>query len=147
MSDLEIDPSLGEKILENVLNKPKNISIFNKAIIKISRNLEEYKSLLYNISYQLKNREVTTRDHREIFEDIKNKNVGWDSHIYKDFKKSQDEKDEFLNNPIQVVEGVNQCQKCGSKKTFSYTKQMRCADEGTTVFCICVQCSHRWKFG
>ena len=142
-----LDPTLGNKVLSFVLNDQKNVNIFNRAILKVSKNLEEYKRNLYNISYQIKNRQTNGKTNKQLFEEIKNGLVGWNSPIYSDFKKSQDEKDEFLNNPIQVEEGVNQCERCGSKKTFSYTKQMRCADEGTTVFCICVQCSHKWKFG
>lgn len=139
-----IDSTLGTKVLGTVLNDSKNINIFNRAILKVSKNLEEYKRNLYNVSYHIKTKKKTNK---QLFEEIKNGLVGWNASVYKEFKKSQDEKDEFLNNPIQVEEGVNQCERCGSKKTFSYTKQMRCADEGTTVFCICVQCSHKWRFG
>jgi hypothetical protein len=137
-----MNPELGEKVLGLVLNKPKNISIFNKHILKLASTPEQYKHILYNICFQLK-----SRDHREVFEDLKNGRVGWEDPIYQQYKISQAEKDDFLNNPFQVEEGVNTCQKCGSKKTYSYTKQLRCADEGTTVFCICVVCSHRWRFG
>lgn len=141
----EIDPILGKNVLQTVLNKPKNRDIFNKAIVEASRDIEDYKSNLYSICYQLKNREISKRDHREIFKDIKSGNLGWNNTLYQDFRKTQEEQDEFLDKPMDLEEGVNKCGKCGSKKTFSYTKQIRRADEGTTVFCMCSECGNRWK--
>ena len=38
---------------------------------------------------------------------------------------------------VEIEEGVMECTKCGSKKTYSYTKQTRGGDEATTVFAIC----------
>lgn len=139
-----MDSKIGENALQAVLNKPKNISIFNKAILEISRDIEDYKFNLYTICYQLKNRNFSKKDHRDIFRDIKNHKIGFNSHFYDEYRQTQKEQDDFLDKPIDLEEGVNTC-KCGSKKTFSYTKQIRCADEGTTVFCLCSICGHKWK--
>lgn len=137
-----MDSDIGKKALGLVLTKQKNIEIFNKYILQKSNTPEEYKNILYNICFHLK-----TRDHREVFEELKSSRIGWEDPIYQSYKRTQEEKDDFLNNPFQVEEGVNKCERCGSKKTYSYTKQLRCADEGTTVFCICVVCEHKWRFG
>jgi DNA-directed RNA polymerase subunit M/transcription elongation factor TFIIS len=64
---------------------------------------------------------------------------------YKIFKIKLDEIDDFLVNPFEVDEGVLDCHKCGSNKTFSYTKQTRGGDESTTVFVVCSKCKSRWK--
>ena len=37
-----------------------------------------------------------------------------------------------------------ECNRCGSNKTYSYTKQIRSGDEATTVFAICCKCNNRW---
>lgn len=64
---------------------------------------------------------------------------------FADIIKIKQEEDDFMLNPMLVEEGVNVCYKCGSKKTVSYSKQTRSADEGTTVFCMCVNCGNKWK--
>ena len=43
------------------------------------------------------------------------------------------------------TEGLLKCENCGSMKTRYVTLQTRCADEPTTVFARCLQCSHRWN--
>ena len=37
------------------------------------------------------------------------------------------------------------CEKCGCEEVRYYTQQLRSADEGTTVFYTCPQCSHKWN--
>ena len=39
------------------------------------------------------------------------------------------------------------CARCKSTEIFYEFKQIRSADEGTTVFCVCDHCSKRWKLG
>ena len=44
-----------------------------------------------------------------------------------------------------VVEGIFQCKKCGSKRTTYYSLQTRSSDEPMTNFITCVECQNRWK--
>ena len=46
----------------------------------------------------------------------------------------------------EVIEGLYTC-KCGSKKTISFTVQLRARDEGETVFVECTACNNSWKIG
>ena len=46
-------------------------------------------------------------------------------------------------NDFELQDGVEKCNKCGSYKTLSSTKQTRSADEGATVFTQCLICKHR----
>ena len=53
------------------------------------------------------------------------------------------EQNEFLIKPFELEEGVLLC-KCGSKRVFSYTKQIRASDECITTFATCAKCGSRW---
>ena len=37
------------------------------------------------------------------------------------------------------------CFKCGSNNIFSIAKQVRTADEGTSVLCECRDCHNKWR--
>ena len=69
----------------------------------------------------------------------------WNHGNFDDIKNRLSEQDNFTIKPFEVDEGVLECGKCGSKKTFSYTKQTRGGDESTTVFAVCSECNNRWK--
>lgn len=60
-------------------------------------------------------------------------------------KQLHEEEQLYLTKPIEVEEGVNVCNKCGSNRCMSYSKQTRSSDEGTTVFCMCAKCGAVWK--
>jgi transcription elongation factor S-II len=55
-----------------------------------------------------------------------------------------------LQKVIQTFAGVIStmytCPKCGSKKCTFTELQMRSADEGSTTFVTCVDCSYKWSF-
>lgn len=69
--------------------------------------------------------------------------MGWNCSIYEDIREKIEEQDNFLIKPFEVEEGVLEC-RCGSKKVFSYSKQVRSCDEGTTVFASCTECKATW---
>jgi DNA-directed RNA polymerase subunit M/transcription elongation factor TFIIS len=131
---------IGKKTLGLVLKQGQNIITFEKYIYSIAENEKEYKKILYDVCYKIKQ----GKNIRDILGNIKEGYVLWEDKEFEEFKVKQEEKDDFLTKPFEVEEGVNEC-KCGSKKTYSYTKQIRSSDEGTTVFCICVMCKNRWK--
>lgn len=81
----------------------------------------------------------------ETFSALKKGEIGWSASQYKETSKKLDEIDDYLINPFEVAEGINEC-KCGSKKTWSFTKQTRSADEPATTFCKCVMCGTSWSY-
>ena len=51
-----------------------------------------------------------------------------------------------LEKPQEALENsLYTCFKCGGNKIFSITKQVRSADEGTTVFNECRDCHNKWR--
>jgi DNA-directed RNA polymerase subunit M/transcription elongation factor TFIIS len=73
------------------------------------------------------------------------KKIGWEHPIFASVRELQIEQDEFITNPVEVEEGVLECNKCNSKKTFSFQCQTRSADEGSTTFAQCANCGNKWK--
>ena len=78
----------------------------------------------------------------DIFTILRKRKMGWNHPNFENQERKQKEYDDFLMNPPEVQEGVIECHSCGSKKTFSFSKQTRRADESATVF---VRCSHCGK--
>jgi DNA-directed RNA polymerase subunit M/transcription elongation factor TFIIS len=93
-----------------------------------------YNTLLYFYLSLLKNKKLI-----ELDDDI------WDSDVYSEVKKIQHEKDDFISNPFVVEEGAITCDKCKSNRTYSYSKQVRSADEGFTTFVTCANCNAKWR--
>lgn len=135
---------LGLKVLSEYSTNQNNVKLIENKIWSQSENNDgKYRKILYNVSG------ILMKDGaQEAYDYISNYNVEHDEFGCKDYQqiiKMQEEEEDFILNPVTVVEGVNTCHKCGSKKTISYSKQTRSADEGTTVFCCCYICGNKWK--
>jgi DNA-directed RNA polymerase subunit M/transcription elongation factor TFIIS len=76
---------------------------------------------------------------------IRNGEVGWLAPECKPFQIEEEIKEQFLENPFTVDEGVLECNKCGSRKTMSYQLQDRSGDEGTSTYGKCFQCGASWR--
>jgi DNA-directed RNA polymerase subunit M/transcription elongation factor TFIIS len=69
----------------------------------------------------------------------------WDNVFFSKIRDKIEEENNFIENPIvDIEEGIIQCNKCKSYKTFSYQKQVRSSDEGFTLFVSCVDCNASW---
>ena len=71
--------------------------------------------------------------------------VGFDHPKFDEVREKMREEQAFIDNPIQVEEGVMQCGKCKSFKTYCYQKQMRGSDEGFSTFASCFNCGAQWR--
>lgn len=131
---------VGKRVLGMYLSIPRNIDILEARINLNSPSQTVYMKNLYDCVGYL-NRGLVSEYH----EDIKLALVGFNLRIYSDFANVEQETDTFLEEDIDVTEGALSCPKCNLNKTFSYTKQVRSADEGTSVFARCYNCSHKWR--
>ncbi len=132
----------GKEALGLYLKNAKNIEAFDKLIYEISEDNEgKYNEILLEvISYIAEKKSL-----KEIVEILQDEEIGYNSQHFDDIRFLQEEQDNFIIKPFEIEEGVLECGKCGSKKTFSYSKQTRGGDEGTTVFAECASCGNRWK--
>jgi len=71
---------------------------------------------------------------------------GWEHSCYDNIRKQMDEYEAYLIKPFDVVEGVVECSKCKSRKTWSIQKQHRSADEPMTTYSTCVDCGHEFRY-
>lgn len=70
---------------------------------------------------------------------------GWNHPRFREMQQKLEEENNFIERPIvDIAEGIMQCSKCKSFKTFSYQKQVRSSDEGFTLFVNCVTCNSSW---
>jgi DNA-directed RNA polymerase subunit M/transcription elongation factor TFIIS len=71
--------------------------------------------------------------------------LGWNHPSLIHIREKVEEENKFIENPVvDIAEGIIQCGKCKSKRTFSYQKQVRSSDEGFTLFVNCVDCNSSW---
>lgn len=136
-----MDRVLGIKILNKIFKNKKNVTMFENLIFKISNNsLNTYNNLLLYVTNEISNKKSI----KNTYSNIKKQKFGWNSDNFVENKNKIEEHDHFIMNPFQIDEGVMECGKCGSRKTYSYTKQTRSGDEATTVFAICCNCNNKW---
>ncbi len=140
MSDDQLYRTLGRKALNVVLNNPKNIEII-ESLIFINSTRETYDLILYQTVGNIINKNKLS----DIVKQLKERKVGWNHKDYDIERQNLKQQDDFIENPFEVEEGVIEC-KCGSKKVFSYSKQVRSADEPMTTFATCTVCKKSWTY-
>jgi DNA-directed RNA polymerase subunit M/transcription elongation factor TFIIS len=137
----------GKNALATVLKQEKNINIIEKYIHKIAeKSEEEYVTAYKKIIYQTVGDIIKGDNIKLILDNIKNEMVGWKHTVFKDISHRIQEHDDFIINPFEVEEGVTECRKCGSKRVFTYSKQVRSSDEPMTTFAKCVKCKSNWTY-
>ena len=110
-------------------------------------NEDDEKTHIYDLVYRLHESDKSARNDicahwiRERYNDTSI----WATETFTEFKNREDEWNEHIENPYDVVEGVVQCRRCKSLKTFTYQRQTRSCDEAITLFAQCVACGKSWK--
>jgi DNA-directed RNA polymerase subunit M/transcription elongation factor TFIIS len=82
---------------------------------------------------------------KTLYDAMKSDKLGLHHKDFTEIAKKMDETDTFMNRPFDVSEGVNQCSKCKSFRTISFSKQIRGGDEGNHVFITCIDCKFRFS--
>jgi len=132
------------KALSSFLKNEKNYTNLEKYIYEsTTKEPEIYKWCVYQIIGMLLNKNLSIK---EIACEVKKGNIGWKNQTYDTIRKKIEEYDDYLVKPFEVVEGVVQCGKCHSRKTWSVQKQTRGGDEPMTTFSKCVECGNQWSY-
>lgn len=125
--------------LSDIFNNTNNITLFEELIKeKSGNNIEKKVNMIYDLCGLVLNHSI-----QECYDIIKEDRTGWCSDIFKDDIEEERIEMEFIDHPFESVDSIMEC-KCGSKRVLSFAKQTRGLDEGTTVFCKCLECKKSW---
>lgn len=137
---------------KNILKKHFDIKKTNILEKKIHTLFKEEEIYLNNI-YQIIGDVIEGKTFENILLDINNGMTGWNHTTFKEVKNNILEQNDFIENPFEVEEGVFECKAfdkktgkiCGSRRVYSYSKQDRSCDEGSSVYAQCVACKAKWR--
>jgi DNA-directed RNA polymerase subunit M/transcription elongation factor TFIIS len=133
-----------KKSLSYFLKNQKNIEILEQVIYDNSQNKTEYSN---NIKFVIG--VIFEKDLKEIVKDIKSRNTKFNSNTFDISEENIKKEVAKIQTPIEAVEGVFQCKKCGSKKTYHIAIQTRRSDEPPTIDIRCLnkECLYKWRVG
>ena len=129
----------GVEALGTVLKIQKNIGILEKNVYNLCQKIEdeeEQERVYKEYILQCVSSIIQKMPLKTILSDLKKEKVGWNHRSFDTYRFEIKERQDFIENPFIVEEGVLQCGRCQSKKVFSYSKQTRSLDEPTSVFAI-----------
>jgi len=137
----------GKVALGTILNIIKNITVIEKYIFEAAISSSEDEDVVeenYNeYLYQIIGDILAGNKLKSTLANIKSKKLGWNHSSFDEFSFRLREQDDFIMKPFEIEEGILQCN-CGSKRVFSFAKQVRSSDEGTSIFAECVACKAKW---
>lgn len=130
--------------LSTVIDKPKNVKVFIKYLNNLKLSDDEYKRAVYQVVGDIIG--LGGAKMKPVLTNVKNGSVGWKHVMFIPVEEKIQEHDDYIVHPFEVVEGIAECGKCGSKKTWSSQKQLRGCDEPMTTFTRCVICGNEWTY-
>lgn len=130
-----------EELCSLMFKKEENSKRLVKFIKNTTTSQEELEYLLYEIVVEY----LYTDNLNQVMEQVQKKEFGWNHPNFTQIRQDIQEEDDFIQNPPAVEEGVMECSKCHSKRTFSFSKQTRRSDESATVFVRCSNCNYTYK--
>lgn len=121
--------------------KKSNRERFIKFIRTMAKDDEEMKYIIYELATEF----MYCNNQQQIVDQVRKKDIMWNHPNFEFIRSEMQEEDDFLENPPEVEEGVMECARCHSKRTFSFSKQTRRSDESATVFIRCSNCNYTYK--
>jgi len=126
------------RLVKNICHKKENKTIILNQLKKFPK--EEVNDLLYELSFM----KQEGKELSEIFNYLKESKLGFQHPDFIEIIKKVKETDSFMLTPFDATEGVNQCKKCKSMRTISYSRQLKSSDEATSTIIYCIECKFRY---
>lgn len=130
-----------DELLTILFSKPSNRERFLEFVRTFAKDEEEVMYIVYEVATEF----MYCNNQHQVMDQVRKKEVMWMHPNLSGIRHELQEEDDFLENPPAVEEGVMECAKCHSKRTFSFSKQTRRADESATVFIRCSNCNYTYK--
>jgi len=127
-----------------VLKNTNNAVLLEKYVYQQTKDVEE--AIYIWCIYQVVGLLLQGTQPKQIATDVRAGRIGWCSPPYDTVAAKITEFDEYLVKPFEIAEGVVQCGKCQSWKTWSVQRQTRSQDEPMTTFSRCVVCGSQWSY-
>jgi DNA-directed RNA polymerase subunit M/transcription elongation factor TFIIS len=136
----------GTSALQTILKNPKNIKILENKVAKYAASKIDSSKSYNRLIYQVCGDIMASKKLVTILASLVVTKLEWNHKMYDVIRANIKEQDDFTECPFEVEEGVLTCG-CGSSKVFSYCKQTKGGDEGTTSFAKCMECNASWTEG
>jgi DNA-directed RNA polymerase subunit M/transcription elongation factor TFIIS len=81
----------------------------------------------------------------DLYKEVENGVDSWQSKTFAREQEREKQDIQVMTVKLSVTEGLYQCSRCKSQKTFSRQVQTRSADEGMTSIIQCSECNKVWK--
>lgn len=130
-----------DELCSLLFKKKENSNRLIMFLQTITKDQQELEYLLYEIVVEY----LFTDNLKQVMEQAQKKEFVWNHPNFNKIQQEFQEEDDFIQNPPVVEEGVMECTKCHSKRTFSFSKQTRRSDESATVFIRCSNCNYTYK--
>jgi len=132
--------------LNTVIDKPKNVDVFIRNLDKLDLRDDEYLRAVYQIIGDILS--LKEGKLKPILSNLKKGSVNWKHKMFNTIEEKIREHDDYIVHPFEVVEGIAECGKCGSRRTYSFQKQTRSSDEPMTTFTKCANrdCGNEWSY-
>jgi DNA-directed RNA polymerase subunit M/transcription elongation factor TFIIS len=143
--DRQVAKVLLAKALGSGVKAVQNAGRFEEYIYSAVKDSSDDKIYVWSL-YQVIGLLLTEKDRKSVAKSVKDGRVGWKSPTFDKVSARINEFDEYLVRPFEVVEGVIECGKCHSKRTWCVQRQVRSCDEPMTTFSRCVDCGNQWVY-
>ncbi|NDE14258.1 hypothetical protein EBZ80_04935 [bacterium] len=127
--------------LNGFVKKSKNRAVISRFLWKQAGRDPVYADFL---CFEFLSELMCSMELKEVVRNLTEGRVGWQHPAFEGMRRAIRQHDEFLINPPEIQEGVIEC-RCGSRRTFSFSKQTRRADESATVFVRCSACGKTFR--
>lgn len=124
-----------------VFKKKDNLNRWLEYMREKYADEEERKYIMFEVATEY----LFQNNMKQVVDQLKKDEVGWGHTSFESINQDFQEQDDFLENPPKVDEGVLECKRCHSKRTFSFSKQTRRSDESATVFIRCSNCDYMYR--